>query len=67
MKVLPNEVVTDIVLGEGTKIRMRTSLLRDSKKDWTVRLPQNPFSYSEIERCLARLADDAFKWRVNKI
>jgi len=64
LKVVPNEVVTDIVIGEGTKIRMRTSLLRDSKKDWTVRLPQNPFSYGEIERCLARLADGAFKLRI---
>lgn len=64
VKAYPNEVITDIVVSEGTKIRMRTSLLRDSKKDWKIRLPQNPFSYSEIERCLARLANQAFKVRL---
>ena len=64
MKVLPNEVITDITIGRGTKVRMRTSLLRDNKKDWRVRLPQNPFSYSEIERCLSRLANGGFKLRV---
>lgn len=63
LDILPNEVVTDITIGDGTKIRMRTSFLRDSKKDWTIRLPQNPFSYREIEMCLARLADDTFKFK----
>jgi len=63
IRVLPDEVITDIVIGGGTKIRMRTSLLRDSKKDWKIRLPRNPFSYSEIERCLARLANNTFKLR----
>ena len=57
IRVRPDEVVTDIIIGGGTKIRMRTSLLRDSKKDWKIRLPRNPFSYSEIEMCLSRLAD----------
>jgi len=57
IRALPGEVITDIVVTEGSKIRMKTSLLRDSKKDWKIRLPQNPFSYSEIERCLARLAE----------
>lgn len=64
IKALPHEVITDIVIGEGTKVRMRTSLLRDSKKDWKICLPQNPFSYREIERCLARLADGAFRFKI---
>lgn len=64
IRALPNEVITDIVVAEGTKIRMRSSLIRDSKKDWKIRLPQNPFSYSEIERCLSRLANGAFKVRL---
>jgi len=64
VRALPNEVITDIIASEGTKIRMRTSLLRDSKKDWKIRLPQNPFSYSEIERCLARLANGAFRFKL---
>ena len=64
IRALPNEVITDIVVGEGTKIRMRSSLLRDSKKDWKIRLPQNPFSYSEIERCLARLSATTFRVRL---
>jgi len=64
VRALPNEVITDIIASEGTKIRMRTSLLRDSKKDWKIRLPQNPFSYSEVERCLARLANGAFRFKL---
>jgi hypothetical protein len=64
LRVLPNEVITDIIIGEGTKVRMRTSLLRDSKKDWKIRLPQNPFSYREIERCLARLVNNTFRLKM---
>jgi hypothetical protein len=67
LKVQDREVLTDIVIPGGTRIRMRTTLLRDSKKDWTVRLPQNPFSYSEVERCLARLADGAFKIKLARL
>ena len=63
MKVLPAEVVTDIIPGEGTKIRMRTSLLRDGKRDWQVRLPRNIFAYGEIERFLARIANSALRFR----
>lgn len=61
VRSIPREVITDIALGEGTKIRMRTTILRDGKKDWKVRLPRNIFSYSEIERCLSRLANHSFK------
>jgi len=63
VKTLPAEVVTDIVPGEGTKIRMRTSLLRDGKRDWQVRLPKNIFAYSEIERLLARIANATIRFR----
>ncbi len=63
VKVLPAEVVTDIIPAEGTKIRMRTSLFRDGKKDWQVRIPPNIFAYSEIERFLARIANTALKFR----
>lgn len=64
IRALPNEVITDIIVAEGTKIRMRSSLVRDSKKDWKIRLPQNPFSYSEIERCLARLSATTFRVKI---
>lgn len=67
LKTEEKEVITDIVIPGGTKIRMRTTLLRDGKKDWTVRLPQNPFSYSEVERCLARLANGAFKIKLARL
>lgn len=63
MKVFSAEVVTDIIPGEGTKIRMRTSLLRDGKRDWQVRLPRNIFAYGEIERFLARIANATLKFR----
>ncbi len=63
MKVFSAEVVADIVPGEGTKIRMRTSLLRDGKRDWQVRLPRNIFAYGEIERFLARIANTTLKFR----
>ncbi|MDI6602993.1 MAG: hypothetical protein QME57_02630 [Patescibacteria group bacterium] len=63
VKTLPAEVVTDIIPGEGTKIRMRTSLLRDGKRDWQVRLPKNIFAYSEIERLLARIANATIRFR----
>lgn len=64
VRVLPAEVVTDIIPAEGTKIRMRASLLRDGKRDWRVRLPRNIFAYSEIERFLARIANTALKFRM---
>jgi len=64
VRVLPTEVVTDIIPAEGTKIRMRASLLRDGKRDWRVRLPRNIFAYSEIERFLARIANTALKFRM---
>ncbi|MFH0987542.1 MAG: hypothetical protein V1841_01455 [Patescibacteria group bacterium] len=64
LKTIPNEVITDIFISQGTKIRMRTSLLRDSKEDWTIRLPQNPFSYSEVERSLSGLAAGSFRYRL---
>jgi len=64
MKVFPAEVVTDIIPGEGTKIRMRTSLLRDGRRDWQVRIPPNIFAYSEIERFLARIANTALELRI---
>jgi len=63
MKVFSAEVVTDIIPGEGTKIRMRTSLLRDGKRDWQVRLPRNIFAYGEIERFLARIANATLRFR----
>jgi len=63
VRTLPAEVVTDIIPAEGTKIRMRTSLLRDGKRDWQVRIPPNIFAYSEIERFLARIANAALKFR----
>lgn len=63
IKVLPAEVVTDIIPGEGTKIRMRTSLLRDGKRDWRVRLPRNIFAYGEIERFLTRIANATLRFR----
>lgn len=47
MTPLPNEVITDIKFKEA-KIRMKTHISRDGKKDWETRLPQNPFSYKEI-------------------
>jgi len=62
--VEPAEVITDIIPLDGTKIRMRTTLLRDGKRDWKVRLPQNVFAYSEIERFLARVADDTLRFRI---
>lgn len=61
IKMSPNEVITDIILGPGTTVRMKTDLIRDSKKDWKIRLPQNPFSYSEIESFLSRLGGSSFK------
>ncbi len=61
IKVSPMEVITDIVLGPGTKIRMKTDLTRDSKKDWEIKLPQNPFSYREMESFLSRLGGSSFK------
>ncbi len=63
VKVLPAEVITDIIPGEGTKIRMRTSLLRDGKRDWQARLPKNIFAYGEIERFLARIANSTLRFR----
>ncbi len=63
IKTFSAEVITDIIPGEGTKIRMRTSLLRDGKKDWQVRLPKNIFAYGEIERFLARVANTTLKFR----
>ena len=63
IKTFPAEVITDIIPGEGTKIRMRTSLLRDGKKDWQVRLPKNIFAYGEIENFLARVANTTLKFR----
>lgn len=63
LKVLPAEVITDIIPSEGTKIRMRTSLLRDGRKDWQVRLPKNIFAYSEIERFLVRIANATLRFR----
>lgn len=64
IKISPGEVITDIALGPGTTIRMKTDLTRDSKKDWKIRLPQNPFSYSEIESFLSRLGGSSFKLKI---
>jgi len=63
IQAFPAEVITDIIPSEGTKIRMRTSLLRDGKRDWQVRLPKNIFAYGEIERFLARIANATLKFR----
>lgn len=47
MSPLPNEIITDIKLKENI-VRMKTKISRDGKKDWEIRLPQNPFSYKKI-------------------
>lgn len=64
IKIAQNEVITDIIMGNGTSIRMRTDLTRDSKKDWKIRLPQNPFSYSEMESFLSRLGGNYFRLKI---
>jgi len=55
LKPLPNEVITDIKIKEGEIIRMKTNISRDGKEDWKIKLPQNPFSYEELEKLISRI------------
>ena len=57
------EVITDVIFGEGSRIRMRSQITKDGKKLWKVRLPENVFSFAEIEKYLSRIANDALKFR----
>jgi len=56
-------VITDVIFGEGSRIRMRSQITKDGKKLWKVRLPENVFSFAEIEKYLSRIANDALKFR----
>jgi hypothetical protein len=55
LKTLPGDAITDIKLQKGERVRMKTKLSRDSKKDWTLKLPENPFSYSEIAKLISKI------------
>jgi hypothetical protein len=58
LKLLPERVITDIKIHKDKIIRMQTEISRDSKKDWEIRLPKNPFSYSEIEKLVSKINID---------
>ncbi|VUT27688.1 MAG: Phosphomannomutase [Candidatus Syntrophoarchaeum sp. GoM_oil] len=52
------EVVADIFHPLKGKIRMRTGIMRDGKKDWGLRLLPNPHSYSELEALMKNVSID---------
>lgn len=49
---LEDDVIADIFHPEKGKIRMRTKIWRDGKKDWNERISQNPYSYEELEKLM---------------
>ncbi|MDD5551813.1 MAG: hypothetical protein PHI88_01485 [Candidatus Pacebacteria bacterium] len=55
IKTLKDEIITDIKIKDGEIIRMKTKISRDSKEDWEVKLPENPLSYSEIEKIVSKI------------
>lgn len=55
ISLLPEEVITDIKIKEKEIIRMKTKISRDGKEDWKIKLPENPFSYSELEKIVANI------------
>lgn len=53
--LLPEEIITDIKIKENEIVRMKTKLSRDGKEDWKIKLPDNPFSYSELEKLVSKI------------
>lgn len=55
IKTLKDEIITDIKIKDSEIIRMKTTISRDGKDDWEIRLPENPLSYSEIEKIVSEI------------
>lgn len=55
ISLLAEEVITDIKIKKGEIIRMKTKISRDGKEDWKIKLPGNPFSYSELEKIVSKI------------
>lgn len=55
LSLLPEEVITDVKIKKEKIIRMKTKISRNGKEDWKVKLPENPFSYSKLEKIVANI------------